>query len=42
MGSAKLVAIFHEVSDVVSSFILENQLVAVWGLNCGREAAELL
>lgn len=29
-------------SDVVSTFILESQLVAVRGLVCGSEAAELL
>ena len=36
MGSANLVDISQEVSDVVSTFILESQLVAVWGLDCRR------
>lgn len=36
MGSANLVDISQEVSDVVSTFILESQLVAVWGLDRRR------
>lgn len=41
-GSTNLVGIFQEVSDVVSTFILESQLVAVWGLDWRRVAAERL